>query len=71
MPALLNADDMVLLSTSAAGLQVQLCLLERYCEEWGLTVNVDKTKVTLLAGESVRSSDRCRSGRSSDKFHKR
>ena len=44
MPPLLYADDMALLSTTAAGLQRQLRLLELYCAEQGLTVNLGKTK---------------------------
>jgi len=38
------------LATSAAGLQRQLDLLERYCARKRLTVNGAKTKVMLLAG---------------------
>ena len=50
VPPLLYADDMVLLATSAAGLQRQLNLLQQYCRQWGLTVNIDKTKLMLLSG---------------------
>ena len=50
LPPLLYADDMALLATSAAGLQAQLRLLETYCAERGLTVNLVKTKVMLFAG---------------------
>ena len=50
VPPLMYADDMALLATSAAGLQAQLRLLEAYCAERGLTVNLVKTKVMLLAG---------------------
>jgi hypothetical protein len=50
VPALWYADDCVLLATSAAGLQAQLQLLESYCQQWGLTVNLSKTKAMLLAG---------------------
>lgn len=52
VPPLLYADDMALLATSATGLQAQLDLLESYCQQWGLTVNITKTKVMLLAGGS-------------------
>ena len=43
---LLYADDLLLFSTSAAGLQRawQLDALKRYCDEWGLEVNVPKTE---------------------------
>ena len=50
VPPLLYADDMALLATTANGLQQQLRLLEQYCAERGLAVNVVKTKVMLLAG---------------------
>ncbi|PSC73499.1 50S ribosomal L2 [Micractinium conductrix] len=50
VPPLLYADDMALLATTANGLQQQLRLLEQYCAERGLTVNVVKTKVMLLSG---------------------
>ncbi len=50
VPPLLYADDMVLLATSAAGLQQQLRLLEAYCAERGLAVNIDKTRVMLPSG---------------------
>ena len=50
VPPLLYADDMALLATSAAGLQQQLRLLEQYSAERGLTVNLTKTEVMVLAG---------------------
>ena len=39
VPHILFADDTLLLSTSAAGLQAQLDLLAAYCRDNGLTVN--------------------------------
>ena len=51
MPPLLYADDMVLLATSAEGLQRQLDLLQQFCQQWGLTVNTVKTKLMLLSGQ--------------------
>ena len=50
VPPLMYADDMALLATTANGLQQQLRILEQYCAERGLTVNVVKTKVMLLSG---------------------
>ena len=50
VPPLMYADDLALLATSAAGLQRQLNLLQRYCQQWGLTVNTVKTKAMLLSG---------------------
>ena len=49
LPPLLYTDDMALLATSPDGLQAHLRLLEAYCAERGLTVNLAKTKVMLLA----------------------
>ncbi len=45
---LLYVDDLVLLSPTAEGLQHSLALLEQYCEEWALTVNLDKTRVMVF-----------------------
>jgi len=36
------ADDLILLSETAEGLQNSLSKLSTYCEEWGLQVNVKK-----------------------------
>jgi hypothetical protein len=52
VPPLLYADDLLLVSVTAAGLQAQLGVLERYCERWGLTVNVEKTKVVVFPASS-------------------
>ena len=41
---ILFADDMVIFSRSRHGLQNGLNCLNDYCDRWGLTVNVDKTK---------------------------
>ena len=38
------ADDMTILSETREGLQNGLDALHLYCNKWGLTVNVDKTK---------------------------
>lgn len=45
---LLYADDMVLLSESADGLQKCLDKLQIYCDNWNLHVNIDKTKVMIF-----------------------
>lgn len=45
---LLFADDAILLSTSAKGLQTELNNLQTYCKEWGLTVNTNKTKTMVF-----------------------
>lgn len=44
LPCLLYADDLVLCSSSREGLQNQLHQLYEYCNQWGLTVNLKKTK---------------------------
>ena len=45
---LLYADDLVIFSRSANGLQTLLNKLESYCEKTELSVNLDKTKVMIL-----------------------
>ena len=42
------ADDLVLVSESAEGLQMCLNNLEKYCDKWGLTVNTNKTKCMIM-----------------------
>ena len=53
---LLYADDIILVSTSAHGLQTKLAILEKYCNDWCLTVNPYKTKVLVFnkAGRHIR-----------------
>ena len=41
---LLYADDLVLLSKSPQGLQNSLTKVSHYCDEWGLQINISKTK---------------------------
>lgn len=45
---LLYADDLVLLSESAEGLQRAINKLQIYCDTWGLTVNPSKTKALVV-----------------------
>lgn len=45
---LMFADDIVLLSESAEGLQNSLNKLNIYCKKWKLTLNTDKTKVIIF-----------------------
>ena len=42
------ADDLILLSESAKGLQAAITKLENYCKKWGLVINSDKTKVLIF-----------------------
>ena len=51
VPPLLYADDLLLLSTSPAGLQRQLPHLEAYSAAWGMAVNAAKTKVVVFEGQ--------------------
>ena len=48
MPLLLYADDLILMSDSASGLQKQLDALASFCEQRQLTVNLSKTKVVVF-----------------------
>ena len=45
---LLYADDLVLISESKQGLQKQLDILDTYCKDWCLTVNINKTKIIIF-----------------------
>ena len=46
---LFYADDTVIISESADGLQHALNEFYTYCNQWKLTVNVDKTKVMVFS----------------------
>ena len=50
---LLYADDIILLSESAKGLQKSLDILKTYCDKWNLKINIGKTKV-IVFNKSVR-----------------
>ena len=56
------ADDIILLSTSAKGLQEKLDIhvLNTYCKDWCLTVNTNKTKILIFnkAGRLIKHSFR-------------
>ena len=45
---LLYADDLVLFSDTKNGLQQKLDILNNYCTEWCIEVNVKKTKVIIF-----------------------
>ena len=49
--------DFILLSSSATGLQAKLDVLQAFCEEWCLSINIDKTKVVIFnkAGRLINS----------------
>ena len=48
VPCLFWADDLVLISESKEGLQQHLNVLEKYCKDWKLNVNTDKTQVVIF-----------------------
>ena len=45
---LLFADDMVIVGTSFEDIQCSLNRLNEYCDQWGLAVNVAKTKIVVF-----------------------
>ena len=45
---LLYADDIILFSKSAEGLQKSLDVLAEYCDRWKLLVNAKKTKILIF-----------------------
>ena len=49
---ILFADDLVLVSDSASGLQKLINSLYKYCSKWHLIVNLAKTKVVIFNGKS-------------------
>ena len=52
---LLYADDLVLISRSAAGLQNQINILHKYSEKWLLTTNLKKTKTVIFQKQNRKS----------------
>ena len=65
LQCLMYADDIVLLSTSSEGLQQRLNILNEFCKEWCLDLNVSKTKILIFnkAGKLIKDtlyySDEC------------
>ena len=57
MNSLQFAEDLVLMSQSALGLQNALHQLENYCSRWNLAINTDKTKVLIFnnSGRTIKS----------------
>lgn len=50
---LLYADDVVLLSDTEQGLQDMLSLVHSWCQQWKLSINVEKTKVVHFRNPAV------------------
>ena len=46
--ALMYADDLILLSDTAEGLQKQINKLSKYCEKWRLNINLKKSKIMIF-----------------------
>ena len=44
----MQADDIILLSTSAPGLQEKIDILGKFCDDWCLTVNTQKSKIMVF-----------------------
>ena len=44
-------DDTVILATSRAMFKKKLKILEKYCEEYGMVINADKTKFMVIHGD--------------------
>ena len=42
VPCLFWADDLVLISTTKEGLQKQINFVDKYCNDWKLTLKVEK-----------------------------
>ena len=51
---LLYADDTVICSESAEGLQVALDAMSTYCEKWSLQINSNKTKVMVFSRGKIK-----------------
>ena len=51
---ILYADDTVLLSESAEGLQLALIYFEEYCDIWKLKVNTSKTTIVIFSKNKVK-----------------
>ena len=52
---LFYADDLILMSRSAAGLQKQLDILHSYSEKWLLKINLKKTKTLIFQKQNHKS----------------
>ena len=60
LSSLLYADDLVILSQTATGLQNAINILNSFCNKWKLNVNLKKTKVARPVGEGAKESRACR-----------
>ena len=46
--SLLFADDLAILALSKQGHQNKIDLLEKHCKDWGLKLNLKKTKILIF-----------------------
>ena len=53
IPLLLYADDLIIMSTTAAGLQRPLDALQQFCHQRQLSVNLAKTKVVTFGSKAA------------------
>ena len=56
IPLLLYIDDLIIMSSTAAGLQRQLDALQQFCHQRQLSVNLAKTKVVTFGSKGCMSS---------------
>ena len=49
---MMYADDLIIMSESNTGLQESMNKLDKYCDQWGLTVNINKTKCMITKTNS-------------------
>lgn len=45
---LLFSDDLGILALSKQGFQDKINLLQKYCKDWGLKLNLKKTKIIIF-----------------------
>ena len=48
VPCVFWADDLLLISKFKQGLQKQIEIVDQYCSDWKLTLNVAKTKTVVF-----------------------
>ena len=53
IPLLLYADDLIIMSTTATGLQRQLDALQQFCQQRQLSVNLSETKVVTFGSKAA------------------
>ena len=50
---LMFADDLLIMSETAVGLQNSLNKLQKYCNKWQLSININKTKVMTFQQRNI------------------